>query len=302
MNLPPFSWLYLLAMIEHVTSADRYLYHYTKSSTAVDNIFKTRTLLFGRYTETNDPKEAKSWEFSLGTNQERDLGRYKIAEVSSWLSAQLKQKTRLACFSMDHGPLSGDHMKDVHRRGYAKPRMWAQYGERHTGVCIVFDRQKLLHQIDTQCGSTNLVVSGPVRYQDREVVRGLDNHEYMVDIDLLETIGRDQYVREHLRTHIQTLFFEKMTDWRDEHEWRSVVFSSADTDLYLELQDAIVGVMFGEDTSEKVIQDIMDLSTSWGLRYMGLKWKNSSLWYDYGNLRYLSGIKNSPWGAFIKRV
>jgi hypothetical protein len=289
-------------MIESVTSPDTYLYHYTKSSTAVDFIFKNRTLLLGRYTGTNDPKESKAWEFSLGTNQERDLGKYKMAEVSNWLSSELKQKTRLVCFSMDHPPLTGDHIKDIHRRGFSKPRMWAQYGERHSGVCIVFDRQKLLHQIKAQFGSAHLVLSGPVQYQDRSIVRALDDHEYMINIDLLETVGREAYVQEHLRAHAQALFFEKMTDWRDENEWRCVVFSNADGDLYLDLKDSITGVMFGENTDGKVVQDVMDLSESWNLRYMGLKWKNSAPWYDYASLRYMPGIKNSPWDALVKRV
>lgn len=54
--------------------------------------------------------------------------------------------------------------------------------------------------------------------------------------------------------------------------------------------------MFGENTDEKVVQDVMDLSESWNLRCMGLKWKNSGPWYDYANLRYMPGIKNSPLG------
>ena len=49
----------------------------------------------------------------------------------------------------------------------------------------------------------------------------------------------------------------------------------------------MVGLTFGENTEDKVVQDLMDLTKSWGLRYMGLKWKNSSPWYDYANLRYL---------------
>jgi hypothetical protein len=289
-------------MIEHVTSTDAFLYHYTKAATARDLIFENGTLLFGRYAETNDPKETKTWQFDLGTNFNIDLGAYKMDELSTWLSNELKYSARLACFSMDTAQLTGDHLQDIFKRGFCKPRMWAQYAERHSGVCIVFDRQKLTQQVEARLGSSYLVLSGAVRYVDRNIVRNLADQQYMINLDVLESLGREAYADRHLKTHYQRLFFEKMNDWRDESEWRWVVFGNANTDLHLDITGCVAGVMFGENTEEKVIQDIMDKTESWGIRYMGLKWKNCSPWYDYGNLRYMSGIKNSPWGACVRRV
>ncbi|OGI65958.1 MAG: hypothetical protein A2W18_00160 [Candidatus Muproteobacteria bacterium RBG_16_60_9] len=59
----------------HVASAEELLYHYTNATTALDYIVKNRTLRFGIYIGTNDPKESKAWEFDLGTNANRDLGK-----------------------------------------------------------------------------------------------------------------------------------------------------------------------------------------------------------------------------------
>lgn len=39
--------------------------------------------------------------------------------------------------------------------------------------------------------------------------------------------------------------------WRDECEWRWVVFASSDQDLYVAFGNALTGIMFGEDTSER---------------------------------------------------
>ena len=93
-----------------------------------------------------------------------------------------------------------------------------------------------------------------------------------------------------------------MSDWRDENEFRYVVFSKTRNSLYLKFHDSLVGIIFGENTDEKDIQNIMTLTEPLGIKYMGLKWKNCSPWYDYGNLRYISGIKNSPWNKLIKKV
>jgi hypothetical protein len=102
-------------MIEHAASSDLYVYHYTKASTALDFILKNSTLQFGTYTRTNDPKETKTWEFDAISFKDHDLSNYNSAEMSRWLSNELKPKAKVACFSTDRGPLAADHMKDIYR-------------------------------------------------------------------------------------------------------------------------------------------------------------------------------------------
>jgi hypothetical protein len=292
-------------MIENFTSSEKYLYHYTTMEAAIDHIITSRTLKMGKYTETNDPKESKCWQFSLGTNESRDLGQYNTSELSEWLSSALKGKAKLACFSMDAEELSGSHMEDIFNRGFSKPRMWVQYADEHTGVCLVFDRQRLTDAITSGIFDEDAVLHGPVMYLNRSIVRRLfspDDQQYTINIDYLDRVGREAYVDAHMRSHYKRLFFEKMADWRDESEWRCVVFSETEEDLYVDYKDSLVGVMFGENSDERAIQGLIDATESWGIRYMGLKWKNCSPWYDYGNLRYAPGTKNSPWAKLLRQV
>lgn len=292
-------------MIERVTASNQFIYHYTKGTTALDHILKNRTFRFGKYNNTNDPKETKNWEFDLGTNEHRNLGKYNTRELSKWLSAELKCKTKLACFSMDSGPLTGNHIEDIFKRGFCKPRMWAQYAENHTGVCLVFDHQKLSKLINSAFAASNFIISKPVNYINRKVIRKLDDpddQQYVINVDYLEAIGQKGYAEAHLKTHYKRLFFEKMTDWKDEAEWRDVIFTTTEEDLYLDIKDSLAGIIFGENTQEIMIQNIMEQTETWNLRYMGLKWKNCSPWYDYANPRYIPGIKGSPWEALIKKV
>lgn len=288
-------------MIENVRDASQYLYHYTSSTTAVDHILKSGLLRFGNYTRTNDPKETKTWQFSFGTNTNRDLGAYKMTEESAWLSSRLKSRARLLCFCMDSAPLSGIHMTDIFRRGFCKPRMWAQYASNHTGVCLVFDRELLSAAIEKQVAKSHLVLSGAVEYVDRGIASDLfKDQQYMINVDFLEEVGRDHYPRHHLETHHRRLFFEKMMDWRDESEWRFIAFANSDQDLFVAYGSSLVGIMFGEDTPIDVIRSIMGVPGS--RRYMGLKWKNCSPWYDYGNLLYTPGIEKSPWSKFVPQA
>ena len=277
-------------MIDRCTSADRLLYHYTKASTATSHILKNRLLQFGSYAHTNDPKESNAWKFSLGTNEDRDLGKYTMEELSVWLSKELKGRTKLACFSTDTAPLSGEHMKDIFNRGFCKPRMWANYAEKHTGVCLVFERERMRKLIEKQFSSCN-ALNDYVTYVNRCVTPDLLQQQYTINVDYLESVGRKVYVRSHLETHYRHLFFEKMMDWRDESEYRWVIFSDTVDDLYLDIEGCLVGIIFGENSKENDIEQIMKMTESWGLDYMRLKWRNCSPWYDYENLRYARGKK-----------
>jgi hypothetical protein len=110
-------------MIHGFRDAEELIYHYTSASTAAEHILRAGTLRLGTYEGTNDPKEAKAWQFSLGTNEDRDLGKYKYQETGQRFSALLKSNAKLACFATDSDPLTGDHMQDILSRGFCKPRM-----------------------------------------------------------------------------------------------------------------------------------------------------------------------------------
>jgi hypothetical protein len=284
-------------MIDRCTSADQLLYHYTKASTVMSRILENRLLQFGSYAQTNDPKESNAWRFTVATNEDKDLGGYETEELSIWLSKELKDRTKLACFSTDTGPLSGDHMKDIFNRGFCKPRMWANYAEKHTGVCLVFERERIRKLIEKQF-SSYIVLNDYVRYVNRCVTPDFSQQQYTINVDYLESVGREVYVRSHLRTYYRQLFFEKMMDWRDESEYRWVIFSDSADSLSLDIEDCLVGIIFGENTKEDDIEQVMAMTALWGLDYMGLKWGNCSPWYDYGNHRYVPGLRSI---SFTKR-
>lgn len=283
-------------MIQNFKDHQALLYHYTSIRVATDYIIKTGKLRMGSFRKTNDPKESKNWEFNLGTNQNRDLGKYRMTELSRRLSDTIKDKARLLCFCRDAGPLSGNHMEDVYKRGFSKARMWAQYGEKHTGVCLVFDQQKLEARIRHVSESAILAHAGPVTYRNRSVVWGGEG-DYMINVDELEKRGFGNYWPAHIDTYRHRLFFEKLEDWRDENEFRYIaVFDHAD-DVFIEYGDALVGIVFGDAVDESVEDALIQMLLPSKVQMMGLKWKNCSPWYDFGNFKYDRQMRKSPWYA-----
>ena len=155
----------------------------------------------------------------------------------------------------------------------------------------MFDYQKLQRIVEVQFPSPFLVIGGPMQYMDRDILLRRDDTAYVINIDYLERMGKAEYVKWHLLTYYKRLFFEKMTDWQDEREFRWMIFGSHTDDLYVKFEDALVGIVFGEESDESEVSEIMKMTSDTGLRYSGLKWKNCSPWYDFGNLKYI-GFKS----------
>ena len=281
-------------MILGVKSPDDYLYHYTRPSIARDFILKNGTLRLGPYAATNDPKETKNWDFGLTTYEDKDLAAFDQSSLSAWLSHELKARTRVACFATDSGPLTGQHMTDIYRRGFTKPRMWAQYAERHTGVCLVFLKSLLLAVAKKELGS-HWLMAGPIAYRDHPVARGADATEFMLNVDAYESLGPERYVRAHVKQHHPSLFFEKLVDWRDEREWRLLAFCESEAELFLPIRQCLVGVMHGDAMDPDLSEDFMRLTRGWnGVEHMGISWKNSTPWYDYGSFSWQPGKVCAP--------
>lgn len=60
---------------------DQYVYHYTRRETAFQHILPSRTIRLGPLSQTNDPRETKSWTFGLsgGSNDfPTDLAKRKL--------------------------------------------------------------------------------------------------------------------------------------------------------------------------------------------------------------------------------
>ena len=100
---------------------------------------------------------------------------------------------------------------------------------------------------------------------------------YTINVDYLKRLGKAEYVRYHLMTNYKRLFFEKMQDWRDECEFRWVVFDKRTSGhLFLNFEDSLVGIVFGESSDDSEIGEIKEMTSGMGLEYMALKWKNCS--------------------------
>lgn len=270
-------------MFQCFREKDRYVYHYTKAK-AAKSIIRGNTLNFSKYVKTNDPKEIKDWVFSIGTNENRDLGKYELEGLSKEMTKGLKDQTYVICFSLD-GELTGDWVKDIYKRGFCKPRMWTQYADKHNGVCLIFEKDEIERTIFSKFSSIMAIYSDPVIYKNRSLIPNLSNTPYMINIDCLEKLGRQKYFKAHMDMHYKRLFFEKCKDWATEDEYRWVLFGTKDRELSFNYGSSLVGVVFGLDCKESTISKIEKECKGKNVCFEQLVWEGCSPRYSY-NTRF----------------
>lgn len=265
---------------------ERYVYHYTKLATARDYILKANTLRLGSFEKTNDPRESRQWQFNVGSiGRDKDLEPYALQDVSEWMSGAIQRQTRVACFCMDTGPLTGDHLSEIYKRGFTRARMWAQYAESHKGVCLVFDMKKLIEAMrrkveDIAQTTPIFLVYSPVSYANQPLVGSMREDAFSVTVEDLEQVGRDNYPWHHAMRWWRHLFFQKVEDWRHEAEWRAVVLVTSPDPIDVDVRESLVGVIHGDRMTRKDSESVFALTDRPEVEHMGLTWKNGCPWYD----------------------
>ena len=257
---------------------NQYIYHYTSSETAIDFILKNKNLRLSSYTNTNDPKEAKEWFFIPGTNENRDLSKYTPEYLSNIMNPVLKGGSKVLCFSTDREEKE-NFLRDMHNRGYCKPRMWAQYGGNHSGVCLIFDSNRF-YDLFHRKFSDKTYRADFVTYRDRNIAEIQMEPAFIVAVDHLEKRGKVDYAYDHLLQYQKRLFFEKASDWSNENEYRFVVFECY-KELFFEYRNSLRGILFGQYCTEDHIKKIVEMTRSMGIQYQKLRWRNCSPWFEF---------------------
>lgn len=255
-----------------INDLTKYVYHYTSCETLVRHILPSGKLRLSPFADMNDPREYKTWTFNLYSRCGFEKT-FNHSAIETQASDLIKRDCKLLCTTLD-GPHSADDSTDnIYDRGYCRPRMWAQYAEKHRGVCLVFDRQKLDHNIRVEF-SRALVIAGKVAYRNRPRSQRLDIwHAFLLDYDNIRDLGMEKAVAVHFSQHHNELFLEKGADWADEREYRWIVRDFGSGECLVDFGESLVGILFGDNCSSEnreKIHALTDQNVSIGI----LNWKS----------------------------
>lgn len=213
--------------------AEDIIYHYTKASTAIDHILFNNQLKFSHAKKSNDPIESAKANLR---------GIYYDSEANSSLSAQqyedqnelidsvikLKDQFTQICFcqnqmeedSLDINKIS-NWLGHEELFGFCKPRMWDQYADKFSGVCIAFSKHKILSRNSKKME----IIDGKVKYLKFQELS--TSKLTSINGNYLAEVGKEIY-KSKITQMIKQAFFYKHIDYIGETEYRIGCFISKD--------------------------------------------------------------------------
>lgn len=224
---------------------EEYLFHYTNRQTLLEHILYNKQLKFGLLKNLNDPKEYKHFDFIFKDYNDHIRKSLKInnhivrVNIINRVVKDYHKKFKIACFSKkdkNYGP------------GWAKSRMWAQYGECQYGACLIFNKKFLLKQIKFEYST---IFEDNVQYFKFENI-------YQTSSELLDKINdfiKNNSLSNHeleikvnnlIKEYKTLLLFTKHVDFEAETEYRIIIETDDSKDKFIDINDSLIGIVVGE--------------------------------------------------------
>lgn len=223
----------------------KYFFHYTTSEAGFGHILPSGRLRFSRYQEMRDPLENKGWQFLGGAwgspspddEREQNVAYFQFNRIAN----EIRERSFLLSMTIDATPEASGEAEPF-CRGWARARMWEQYAENHTGLCLVFDSEALIASITASLQAQGFAppYHQPVNYEGNGMLKP------SLDLNQLAGNVTPAVVSSYIEDNHDPLFFHKALDWETEREYRFSTTSSEQDDLYVEFGDALAGVIVGE--------------------------------------------------------
>lgn len=263
--------------------ASKYVYHYTSPSALIDFLLPTMRIRFSRFAQCNDPRESRDWTFDFLYNESHTDG-YRI-DVAEKFNAVLKRNCRVGCFVRDvesavvsrERELAGENIDDApFERGHSRPRMWAQYAKDHKGACLVFLKDRLATAVESAARAVGAgLFEGEVEYRHpRHKFSFTKPSCTTVLLDRVRQLGYARAVEEHVGVHYEELFFSKPTDWQQEREYRWLAILRNEKDFYVDIREALVGVLLGQDFQDAEPSILAPFSKAETFSVAKMEWRN----------------------------
>lgn len=199
------------------------IFHYTSFCKAF-KILKTQNFKFGHIRNTNDPFEDLNNKYSI-THQYPE----EIKQLLNRLGKYVNEELSFASFGIPDGVVPPDQ----------KWTMWAHYGDKHSGVCLVFDKLKFITEVES-------IYKNPI-YKEIEYKGPL-----WVDPNHFDNFLKNSE-QEILRAFQLPLLFTKHIDWKCENEFRIIVFKKK---FEINIKNCLTKIIYGPNINPKNLKKI----------------------------------------------
>ena len=218
------------------TVTDNLVYHYTTRATALEKILTSGKIMLNVLKATNDPREYLDRSVTVIGGSEDTKP---VWQALALVNENRKQKTKVLCLTVDD---MAHRRFGLMRRGFARSRMWAQYGEDHRGMCLVFDKSALEEEIQKVAAVPENCSFKSVEYTDQDFAIEFDFNA-MGESESAIQCGVDSFIREN----VDRLFFTKLLDWRDEKEYRAMIYDERTSPVFAAIGSCLKGIVLGPE-------------------------------------------------------
>lgn len=250
------------------------LFHYTKTATAIEHILTDRILKFSVFGDFKDPYEYGFKFFSSHNEPPVETSDILWDETSSTINKMLRYDCRVLCFCSNTEPVlvlsEGTSNQDVlFSQGWQRSRMWSQYGDGHSGVCLVFSRSRIEERVQE--------LSRQVEKYECRYVKYLQDFGFYPVVDkkaLTSKEGVRQCSIDYIKNNFE-LLFRKHIDYRDEAEFRVVVLDPAKNVEYFDVSQCLRAVIVGDRIPDVYIPFIKHMCNDLKVELLQAKWTKS---------------------------
>lgn len=220
-----------------------YVGHFTSTETALLKILPHKKLRLSKICGVNDFYENKvNWIDSIGCDHNIKVDApEKLEQIRTRVGNHIKMLSTcefIETKSSEYG---------IENYYYCNSAMWAHYGNKHTGICLIFNKEKLSHIINS-ISHIDKVLEGSIKYIPwREIVNtGATIEHHLLD-ECCEDLNKlyNSINHNHL---LESYFFTKSLCWEHEKEYRWLIFTESPDDISIVYGDALHGVVLGSNT------------------------------------------------------
>jgi len=225
---------------DEFVNSDDALFHYTKTNVFFENILSEMKLRLSPLGFMNDPMEYKEPLFTYSEIGDALMNQQLENDAKKALTSLKLEECKIACFCVN---------RKNQTKGYLRSRMWSQYGDNHTGVCLVFSKETIQNQIDDNYKFKN------VEY----ITEPFPLNDYNIELGMVNYNGIDMYFNHFFEQQYKNIFFKKIDDYRDESEYR-LLRRVKDTSIvydYIDINSSLKGIIIG-DRCHHVYNHIFD--------------------------------------------
>jgi len=290
---------------------DDIIYHYTKASTAIDFILYNNQLRFNGARKSIDPIESRKAEratvyYDSEVDKHRSEQHYlNVNELHAFADDMEKQFNQI-CFCqnrMGEDFASENYISNFEGHeelfGFTKLRMWDQYADKYSGVCIAFSKEKILSLNQKKFE----IIENDVKYLTFQEL--LSKKIGDIQGNHLENVGIEKYKKQLEKLLIES-FFCKHIDYAGESEYRIGTFFDKnkcsfetirdefvfDRTMMLDVSDCVVAIFVSSFANDRQKNDLLQYAYKLNVEIIEMRWQHDS--FKPWNLK--------EWHEFVDRI